>query len=561
MAASDVDFEPPGPGAWISLATHWTRPVTRFLAEIYPEPFSAGIARATLRYGLLVEGVDFALVNRVPYCSERSPRSLLKQGPQSKAEFEALVAQDEMLAQRTAAAADSLAFRFWREDLRRWDHDDKPQLLSRHQHLLAVDPSTLSSEALQAYIGQCRDHLRHAIFLHHRYTMPALLPIGDLMAHLEDWTGAPADAALRLLRGWSAASLDGSAELREAAAAVRTDPIARVVLDGNDPVKCVNELRRLPGPARAPLTAYLDRVAHRPVNGHDISEPTAAELPELLVRALREAVAGTSAPRPLDTEAMHADLRSQVPARHLDEFDILLAEARHVYRLRDERDLLNDGWAEGIARRAVVAAGQLLAAQGAVDRPADLIEAGFAEICALLARSGGPSAAELAARADYARSNSVADAPPILGSSPESIPFDWMPPAMARINRARQLSLGAIFQAPSQQTIGQGVVRGQGIGAGSYVGPARVVRGSHELGRLRPGDVLIAPTTTPAFNVALPLIGALATDLGGLLSHAAIVTREAGIPGVVGCGDATRRIRDGSTVRVDGVTGEVTPLT
>ena len=59
----------------------------------------------------------------------------------------------------------------------------------------------------------------------------------------------------------------------------------------------------------------------------------------------------------------------------------------------------------------------------------------------------------------------------------------------------------------------------------------------------------------------IALIGALVTDTGGLLSHAAIVSREYGIPGVVGCKVATVQIRDGTRVTVNGTTGEITLAT
>ena len=68
------------------------------------------------------------------------------------------------------------------------------------------------------------------------------------------------------------------------------------------------------------------------------------------------------------------------------------------------------------------------------------------------------------------------------------------------------------------------------------------------------------PATTEAFNILLPLLGAIVTDNGGLLSHSAIVAREYGIPGVVGTREATERIADGTLVRVDGTAGEVTVL-
>jgi phosphoenolpyruvate synthase/pyruvate phosphate dikinase len=72
--------------------------------------------------------------------------------------------------------------------------------------------------------------------------------------------------------------------------------------------------------------------------------------------------------------------------------------------------------------------------------------------------------------------------------------------------------------------------------------------------------VLVTESTTEAFNILLPLLGGIVTDNGGLLSHAAIVSREYGIPGVVGTRESTGRIADGVLIRVDGDAGEVTLL-
>ena len=79
-----------------------------------------------------------------------------------------------------------------------------------------------------------------------------------------------------------------------------------------------------------------------------------------------------------------------------------------------------------------------------------------------------------------------------------------------------------------------------------YEGPARRVSGPTEFDRIVQGDVLVTESTTEAFNILLPLLGAIVTDSGGLLSHSAIVAREYGIPGVVGTRDATERIPDGT---------------
>jgi pyruvate,water dikinase len=93
---------------------------------------------------------------------------------------------------------------------------------------------------------------------------------------------------------------------------------------------------------------------------------------------------------------------------------------------------------------------------------------------------------------------------------------------------------------------------------GVYRGKARVVTTPQDFDRLVQGDVLVAIMTTPAYNVLLPLLGAVVTDTGGVLSHAAIVAREYHIPAVVATGTATTSIADGSVVTVDGDRGLVT---
>ena len=101
------------------------------------------------------------------------------------------------------------------------------------------------------------------------------------------------------------------------------------------------------------------------------------------------------------------------------------------------------------------------------------------------------------------------------------------------------------------------LLRGLGASTGSYEGTARVVYGPEDFSRIQKGDVLVTEATSPAFNVVLPLLGGVVTDNGGVLSHAAIVSREFGIPGVVGCNDATKHIQDGTSVVIDGAKGTV----
>jgi pyruvate,water dikinase len=83
------------------------------------------------------------------------------------------------------------------------------------------------------------------------------------------------------------------------------------------------------------------------------------------------------------------------------------------------------------------------------------------------------------------------------------------------------------------------------------------VAGPEEFDRVQPGDVLVCRTTTPPWTMLFPLVGAIVTDSGGILSHCATVAREYGIPAVVGTRQATRLLEDGEKVIVDGGAGTV----
>jgi rifampicin phosphotransferase len=104
------------------------------------------------------------------------------------------------------------------------------------------------------------------------------------------------------------------------------------------------------------------------------------------------------------------------------------------------------------------------------------------------------------------------------------------------------------------------VLRGTGASDAVGEGRARVVRDGEAFRNVRPGDVLVATTTTPAWTPLFPSLSGLVTETGGVLSHAAIVAREYGVATVVGVAGATGSIPDGARVRVDGRTGDVTLL-
>jgi len=96
---------------------------------------------------------------------------------------------------------------------------------------------------------------------------------------------------------------------------------------------------------------------------------------------------------------------------------------------------------------------------------------------------------------------------------------------------------------------------------GTATGPARVVRGPADFAHVRPGDVLVCPWTDPAWTPLLRVVAGVVTETGGVLSHAAIVARERGIPAVLGVPGATTALRDATSLTIDGTAGTVTTRT
>jgi pyruvate,water dikinase len=508
---------------------------------MHPAPFARGFADGARTFGLLFEGRAVAYVNGFMYAT------LVPLDPSE-------------IPARIERAGEVFERKIWREQLRDWDQTYKPASIKFHRELQAVDPDQVSDEVLSTHLQRCHDHHAEMVFQHMRFTVASMLPTGDLLAHVSDWTDVSPAELLDLLRGAAPVSAGASGELQDLIDAIAGNDEARALLESDgDPGEILAALRARDDDAGRAAAAYLDLVGYRLLDGFDISNRYALEMPDALLRAIRVAVE-TRGPDQVDTGARAAEIRERVPEEHRAEFDEMLTEARLMYRLRDERGVFSDIWASGLMRRAAMGAGRRLAAAGRIHDPEHMVDADIGEMQALLAGAAEPTADELAARHADRTSRDAKSAPPALGPpAPPPPDMSGLPPASARLMRAMGIVIEGMF-APSTEAHEEDTLRGLGASKGVYEGPARRVSGPQDFDRIAQGDVLITEATTEAFNILLPLLGGLVTDSGGLLSHAAIVSREYGIPGVVGTREATDRIADGARVRVDGDAGTVTVL-
>jgi pyruvate,water dikinase len=131
------------------------------------------------------------------------------------------------------------------------------------------------------------------------------------------------------------------------------------------------------------------------------------------------------------------------------------------------------------------------------------------------------------------------------------------PPLVGELNpllRRLYEGMPAMIGAVSSESA---LVSGMPASAGRATGAVRVVDGPEDFDSLEPGEILVARLTAPAWTPLFAKAAAVVTDVGSPAAHASIIAREYGIPAVVGCGDATSRLRSGQRVTVDGATGNV----
>ena len=105
--------------------------------------------------------------------------------------------------------------------------------------------------------------------------------------------------------------------------------------------------------------------------------------------------------------------------------------------------------------------------------------------------------------------------------------------------------------------VGEVLLQGHGASPGIVTGVVKIVTSPKQIKKIKKGDILVAPMTSPDFVPAMKIAAAIVTDRGGVTSHAAIVSRELGIPCIVGTSNATKKLKDGEIVTVDAVKGEV----
>jgi rifampicin phosphotransferase len=303
---------------------------------------------------------------------------------------------------------------------------------------------------------------------------------------------------------------------------------------------------------RSRFQSHLDRYGHTVYN-LDFVNPVPADDPTPLIDTLKFYLRGEGQ-NPHERQRRIATRREEATSAVLERLDSprgnlfgrLLAWAQGVAPVREDA-LADVGLAWPVMRRMLLELGLRLVEAGAVEKPADVFWLHRDEI-EDTAGSLDAGQTQLASLADLVAQRKMLWRGQRRVTPPQLLPRGTWLEVFERL-----------MPAASEEQTGD-TINGVAASGGRVTAPARVLSGPEDFGQMQPGDVLVAGITTPAWTSLFAMASAVVTDVGGPLSHSSIVAREYAIPAVLGTGIATRRIRSGQSVRVDGDAGTVTLL-
>lgn len=554
-------FDVPATGFWTKDTGHYPMPLTPFGASVYLPAMDRAAPVMGDQLGLLFEGFEQrclggeVYVHLIPVSGKERPPP-----PSWVMWLASRIAP--ALRRRARVAENAIASGYSEQLLDRWETEWRDAFRDEGESFKRVDLSALSDEDLLAHLDGLKDFLDRGQLVHFRLNTAYLLPVDDLLVAGEDLLGWDSVASLALVAGSSDTSAEPGREMRALASRFAADDAALQALDqaGND---VLDRLREASPELSDAFRAYLDRYGHRTAS-YDPGDPTLFERPALLAGLLRDRVRAEDRDRREGSDiAQDALVRARPALAHrsqadLDRFEHAVQLARRVYGNREDNIFWLDNQPCAFLRYTAVEMGRRLTARGLLARPSDAVFLEEPELRGPFAGRVDQDLRALVARRKAERAWVVAHpGPASYGTDPGPPPdLSPLPPALRRVNTAA-LRWAQLLFAPEKTGAGQAELPGVPGSPGRYTGPARLIRDEAQFSKLRSGDVLVCPITTPAWSVLFVQAGAVVTDGGGVLAHTAVIAREYGIPAVLATGAATQRLRDGDLVTVDGTTGVV----
>jgi pyruvate,water dikinase len=298
---------------------------------------------------------------------------------------------------------------------------------------------------------------------------------------------------------------------------------------------------------------YLKRRGLRKRRGLEIATPTWQEKPTLAIDELKRmaAIGGVDAPGMKREELVkqreeaEREVLAMVPQDQREWFEKLMRCTQGSHVFSEEHQYWCEDFQFSLVRRASIALGKKFVAAGIIDHHEDVL---YLQHCEILDGSITRQKSNLRRvvkkrMKEYDGYLKVTDKTPMFLGDPSILP--------KMIASDATFCVTAVPQVAKPEEVGATLVGGAGA-PGVVEGIARVIMTDAQWDEVQPGEILVSPYTSPTWTPLFGIIKAAVTDGGGYLAHAALVGREYGIPAVVGTMEATKKIKTGQRIRVDG---------
>lgn len=297
------------------------------------------------------------------------------------------------------------------------------------------------------------------------------------------------------------------------------------------------------------VQSFLEEYGYRTANSHEFGDETWVENPYHALKVIKNYLE-----KDFDFEAEFQEVimkrekkveevLSKMPEGELKEtFKVLHGMALKMWGLDEDHHFYIDAMLPAKARPFLLNIGQTLVNHDVIEKKEDVVFLYLDDLIALL-EDPAPSFDLIKERKEEHKKNEALTPAPFFGTPPAG-PVD---PVVERVFGTKASDLNEETKT----------FTGYSGSQGTHTGTVKVVGDQSEFGKVKKGDILVCKTTTPPWTVLFNLAGAIVTDVGGILSHAATVAREYEVPCVIGTKIATSSLKDGDVVTVDGTKGEV----
>ncbi|HEX2142071.1 MAG TPA: PEP-utilizing enzyme [Candidatus Limnocylindria bacterium] len=422
-----------------------------------------------------------------------------------------------------------------------WNRKAIPELRAAYASIDAIQVEGADPETLAADWERAWRLLERAWSIHFFVITGAYQVLDDLADRYEALVpGASAGEALRLVQGRLGDLQDVGDALERLVDLARQDPIAGEALRAG----AYDDLPT-DGPFHDELARFLERHGHLGQGWDDLQLASWSEDPtplysDLAKRLDQPGERAEDRRRRLqdDSDRLLEEVRARLASKpdELRDFESLLGHAREIGHLTETHNYWIDRMAQATLRRLAMRVGRRLVGDGVIGAVEDVFYLHRSEIPELIRAPRGMTGTLAERKAEHERQRTMTP-PPWIGQPPEGG--------------------GGRFDTPERVEHQAQEVRGAGASPGIARGPARVALGQDDFDRIQPGDIIVCPSSNPSWVPLFSIAAGLVTDAGGVLSHAAVVAREFGLPAVVGTRDGTSRIPDGRLIEIDGSAGTV----